>query len=81
MRTIFILLDSLNRNYLNTYGCDWVKTPNIDRLAMRSMVFDDHYCGSMPCMPAILLWLFTGGIIAIAYVMACLEWWSGRSTG
>ena len=38
-------------------------------------------CSSMPCMPAILLWLFTGGIIAIAYVMACLEWWSGRSTG
>lgn len=52
MRTIFILLDSLNRHYLNAYGSDWVKTPNIDRFAAKSMVFDNHYAGSLPCMPA-----------------------------
>ena len=38
-------------------------------------------CAAMPCTPAILAWVFTGGIIAIMYVMACLEWWSGRSVG
>ena len=53
MRTIFITLDSLNRHYLNCYDPKaWVQTPNIDRLAERGLVFDNHYCGSMPCMPA-----------------------------
>jgi arylsulfatase A-like enzyme len=52
MKTIFILLDSLNRHYLPLYGNPWVRTPNIDRLAARSTVFDNHYCGSLPCMPA-----------------------------
>jgi arylsulfatase A-like enzyme len=53
MRTVFVMLDSLNRHYLNAYNNDaWVKTPNIDRLAERGIVFENHYCGSMPCMPA-----------------------------
>lgn len=52
MRTIFIVMDSLNRNYLNCYGNDFVKTPNIDRLAARGVVFDNHWSASLPCMPA-----------------------------
>ena len=52
MRTVFILLDSLNRNYLPIYGNSWVKAPNMERLAARSTVFDNHWAGSMPCMPA-----------------------------
>lgn len=52
MRTVFILLDSLNRRYLQTYGNQWVRTPNISRLAARSAVFDNHWAGSLPCMPA-----------------------------
>jgi len=31
------------------------------------------------CLPAILTWLFTGGLIAIFYVLSVLEWWSGRT--
>ncbi len=58
MRTVFIVLDSLNRHYLGLYGAaagagvPAVDTPNIDRLARRSAVFDQHYAGSLPCMPA-----------------------------
>ena len=52
MKTIFILMDSLNRHYLTAYGADKVRTPNIDRLAERGIVFDSHYAGSLPCMPA-----------------------------
>jgi arylsulfatase A-like enzyme len=52
LKTILILMDSLNRHYLNCYGESWVHTPNIDRLAERGAVFDNHYCGSLPCMPA-----------------------------
>jgi arylsulfatase A-like enzyme len=51
MRTIVILMDSLNRHYIKPYG-GWVETPNIDRLAERSVTFDQHYAGSLPCMPA-----------------------------
>jgi arylsulfatase A-like enzyme len=49
---ILILLDSLNRHFLPTYGNKWVKTPNIERLANLSVTFDQHYVCSAPCMPA-----------------------------
>ncbi|MBD2869143.1 sulfatase [Paenibacillus arenilitoris] len=52
MKTILILMDSLNRHYLNCYGESWVQTPNLDRLAAKGVVFDRHYGGSLPCMPA-----------------------------
>ena len=52
MKAIMITYDSLNRHYLPAYGCDWVKTPNFDRLAKKAMVFDKSYVGSLPCMPA-----------------------------
>ncbi len=52
MKSLFIVMDSLNRHYLPCYGPSWLKTPNLDRLAARSVVFDNHYAGSLPCMPA-----------------------------
>lgn len=52
MKTIFILMDSLNRHYLSCYQDTWVRTPNIDRLAKKGVVFDNHFAGSLPCMPA-----------------------------
>jgi len=51
MRTVFVLFDSLNRHALSTYG-GVLPTPNFDRLADRAVVFDNHYVGSLPCMPA-----------------------------
>ena len=52
MKTILILMDSLNRHFLGLYGRGMAITPNIDRLARRGVVFDSHYVGSLPCMPA-----------------------------
>jgi len=52
MKTIFILMDSLNRHYLSLYGAGRVRTPNLERLAARGIVFENHFSGSMPCMPA-----------------------------
>ena len=51
MKTLFLLFDSLNRSALGAYG-GAIPTPNFDRLAARSTVFDSHYAGSLPCMPA-----------------------------
>ena len=52
VKTIFVLFDSLCRNALGCYGPRWVKTPNFDRFARRAVTFDNHYVGSLPCMPA-----------------------------
>jgi arylsulfatase A-like enzyme len=52
MKAIMIMFDSLNRRMLPPYGCDWVHAPNFVRLADRTVVFDNCYLGSAPCMPA-----------------------------
>lgn len=53
MKAIFILCDTLNLRFLSTYGSkEPAMTPNIERLAKRGVVFDNHWCGSAPCMPA-----------------------------
>ena len=52
MNLVYITLDSLNRHLLPVYGPSWVETPNLERLAARGVVFDGHYSGSLPCMPA-----------------------------
>ena len=52
MKAILVLFDTLNRRMLPPYGCDWVHAPNFQRLAERTVTFDNVYVGSMPCMPA-----------------------------
>ncbi|MFV0606268.1 MAG: sulfatase [Niabella sp.] len=62
MKTLFILLDTLVRNslecynqfspYISTANKTKIPTPNISRLAQKSICFDNHYVGSLPCMPA-----------------------------
>jgi len=48
---IFIMLDTLQFNYLGCYGNKWIKTPNIDRLAKEAMVFDNCYSEGLPTIP------------------------------
>ncbi|MCB1684522.1 MAG: sulfatase [Pseudomonadales bacterium] len=50
--TIVVLLDSLNRHMLGCYGGSEFATPNLDRFAARSLRFENHFVGSLPCMPA-----------------------------
>jgi arylsulfatase A-like enzyme len=52
MKTLFIILDTVRRDYLTAYGNDWVRTPNLTRLAREGVIFDNHWAGSLPCMPA-----------------------------
>lgn len=52
---VVVLLDSLNRHLLTAYRhglSPEFLTPNIDRFASQSLVFDRHHTGSLPCMPA-----------------------------
>ena len=52
MKTVFVLFDSLNRQMLGAYGGNRIPTPNFDRFAKRAMTYENHYVGSLPCMPA-----------------------------
>lgn len=49
---VVVLLDSLNRHDLGCYGAGEFDTPNISRLAARSVRFTNHHTGSLPCIPA-----------------------------
>jgi arylsulfatase A-like enzyme len=51
MKTIFIMADTYRRDHVGCYGNKAIHTPNLDRLAARSFVFDHHYAGSFPTLP------------------------------
>ncbi|WP_299267334.1 sulfatase-like hydrolase/transferase [Halorientalis sp.] len=63
MNVLFVSIDSLRRDFLGAYSdrpevVDYhVETDNLDRFAERATVFDTHYAGSLPCMPARREWL------------------------
>jgi arylsulfatase A-like enzyme len=46
------MFDSLNRRMLPPYGCGWVQAPNFIRLARHTVMFENAYIASAPCMPA-----------------------------
>ena len=48
---LFFAIDDL-RPELGTYGVDFVKSPNIDKLASQSMVFERAYCQVALCSPS-----------------------------
>lgn len=52
MRCLFLVLDTVRRDYLQAYGSPWVHTPHLARLAAEGVTFDNHWVGSLPCMPA-----------------------------
>jgi len=51
MNFVVIVSDTFRRDHLGCYGNDWIHTPNIDRLASESVVFDRAYAASFPTVP------------------------------
>lgn len=53
MKTIVILMDTLRRDYLSCYNPNTnCINENIRKFSEDSCIFDNHFTGSMPCMPA-----------------------------
>mgnify|MGYP000094187820 FL=1 len=59
MNVIVIMLDSLRPDHLGFYGNEWIKTPNLDRFAEESTVFERAYAEGLPTLP-VRTALFTG---------------------
>ncbi|MEA3401203.1 MAG: sulfatase [Armatimonadota bacterium] len=51
MNVIVIVADSLRKDHLGCYGNDWIRTPNLDRLAAESCVIDGAYADSLNTIP------------------------------
>ncbi len=52
LNVLVVSLDSLRRDHCGFHGNSWIRTPNLDRFAARSVVFENAYCGSYACVPA-----------------------------
>ncbi len=48
---IVVMFDSLQHNYLGCYGNEWIKTPNMDRLAREGVLFENCYIEGLPTVP------------------------------
>ena len=51
MNLIVICIDSLRRDHLGCFGNDWIRTPNFDRFAKESVVFDGFNLNAIPTVP------------------------------
>ena len=52
VNVLFILSDEHNQEITGCYGNPIVKTPNIDAVAARGVVFENAYCNSPICVPS-----------------------------
>ena len=52
MNVLLILSDEHSREVAGCYGNSLVKTPNLDALAARGVVFENAYCNSPICVPS-----------------------------
>ncbi|MEM1069496.1 MAG: sulfatase-like hydrolase/transferase, partial [Planctomycetota bacterium] len=56
---LMIVSDDLRANSLACYGDPFCKTPNIDSLASRGMVFENAYCQGTSCAPSRRSFMFS----------------------
>jgi arylsulfatase A-like enzyme len=51
MKVIYMMADTFRRDHLGAYGNDWIHTPNLDRFASESALFENAHIGSFPTVP------------------------------
>jgi len=51
MKVILMVADTFRRDHLGAYGNEWIHTPNLDRFAAHSALFEHAYIGSFPTLP------------------------------
>ena len=51
MNIVLVIIDTLRYDHVGANGNDWIETPNMDRLAAESWVFDRSFAASFPTIP------------------------------
>ena len=51
LNVVLIIIDTLRYDYIGAHGNTWIRTPNIDRLAGKSWIFDRAFTNSYPTIP------------------------------
>ena len=51
MNIIMLVIDTLRYDYIGAHGNEWIRTPNMDRLASESWVFEGSFAASFPTIP------------------------------
>jgi len=51
VNVILIITDTMRRDHLGFYENEWIHTPNLDRLASESCIFENAYAASFPTVP------------------------------
>jgi arylsulfatase A-like enzyme len=49
---VFAILDDASYWHFGAYGCDWVETPNFDKLADQGILFTNAYTPNAKCAPS-----------------------------
>lgn len=49
---LFCLADDVSYPHMGAYGCDWLKTPNFDRVADQGLLFTNAYTPNAKCAPS-----------------------------
>jgi len=51
VKVIYMMADTFRRDHMGAYGNPWIHTPNLDRFAAQSALFENAYIGSFPTVP------------------------------
>jgi len=51
VKVIYLMADTFRRDHMGAYGNGWIRTPNLDKLASQSALFERAYIGSFPTVP------------------------------
>jgi arylsulfatase A-like enzyme len=46
-RAVVVSFDHVHAGFLGCCGNDWIETPNLDRLAAKTVLFDQHFCDNL----------------------------------
>jgi N-sulfoglucosamine sulfohydrolase len=49
---LFVIADDASCNSMGIYGCEYIKTPNFDKLASEGVLFTNAYSNNPKCAPA-----------------------------
>ncbi len=49
---LFAIMDDATYLYMSAYGCEWVDTPNFDRVAREGLLFNRAYTPNAKCAPS-----------------------------